>query len=158
MKRIRVVAALVVLVILLLMAIVFWPPAARSTSPLQVQFLRYGTDSQGRRTAEFTLTNRSEHTLLRESHCRVEFQDDPHSVPAYDVSQPRSLTPGETETVVIPAPANQGPWRAGFKVLKQDRRFEAVDWANRNSLIPQAIYHRNYNGRIEVSRSEWIAE
>lgn len=143
---------------MLLAGVLLWGPSEDEALPLEVQFVGYGTDAAGERTATFTLTNGGDLLLLRETHCRVEYQDDQHLVPSYSVAPTRALVPGESETVAIPAPPGRGAWRVGFKAQKQDHGFDAIDWANKHSLIPDAVRTRNHNARIKVSRSEWIAD
>lgn len=143
---------------MMLVTYLLWPPKVAETLPLEVLFVGYGTDAAGERTATFTLANGGDILLLRETHCRVEYQDDQQLVPSFSVAPTRALVPGESETVAIPAPPGRGTWRVGFKVQKQDHRFDAIDWANKHSLIPDAVRTRNFNARIKVSRSEWIAD
>jgi hypothetical protein len=118
----------------------------------------YGKDSAGNRVAKFTVANRSTLPLLRESHCRVEYRNDAHLVPSFHVAEPNSLNPGQSETLVVPAAANRGAWRVAFKVLKIDRRFKALDWAGKQSLLPEGLSARHYNDRIEFTWSDWIAD
>lgn len=158
MSRKRTIVAFAVAVVLLIAGYVLWPPGIAGTLPLNVRFVGYGTDAAGERTAEFLLTNHGDLLLLRETHCRVEYQDDPQWVPSFNIGPARSLVPEESESVAIPAPSDRGPWRAGFKFLKQDRRFAAIDWANKHSLIPEAVRTPNYNARIKISWGEWIAD
>jgi hypothetical protein len=158
MCRKRTIVAAAVAAVLLFAGYVPWPLGVAETLPLDVRFVGYATDAAGDRTAEFMLTNRGDLLLLRETHCRVEYQDDPQFVQSFSVAPARALVPGESETVTIPAPPERGAWRAGFNVLKQDRRFDAVDWANKHSLIPDAVRTRNYNARIKISWGDWIAD
>jgi hypothetical protein len=157
MKIKRIIIAITI-VAMVLVTYLLWPPGVAETLPLEVRFIGYGTDAAGERTATFTLANGGDILLLRETHCRVEYQDDQQLVPAYSVALTRALVPGESETVSIPAPPGRGAWRAGFKVQKQDRHFDAIDWANKHSLIPDAIRTRNHNARIKISWGEWIAD
>ena len=157
-RRTRIIIAIAVASVLILAVYILRPPGVAEILPLDVKFVGYGTDAAGERTAEFMLTNRGDLGLLRETHCRVEYQADPHSVPSFSVAPARALVPGESETVAIPAPSGRGAWRAGFKLLKQDRRFDAIDWANRHSLIPDGLRTENYNARIQASWGDWIAD
>jgi len=148
----------VVAVILLLLVFMLSPPSRGASSPLSVTFSGYTNDNAGERLARMTVTNRSGLALRRESHGRVEYRTGPQKISGFHVAIPVSLSSGQSEVYLVPAPTNRGMWRVAFKILRVDRRFEMVDRARQRSLLPQRLHERLYNDRIELCWSDWIDE
>jgi hypothetical protein len=146
-------------VLALVLAFLFGLSLRPGQPPLTVRFLHFTNDSSGQQLACFTVTNRSEFVVKRESHCSMQLQHEPSTFPGYHVGAPVLLKPGESEEVLIPVPTNRGPWRVALKAIPVDSSYHVFEKA-RTTTGSSKAWTRWYSRQIvlcwSTAEGEWL--
>lgn len=144
-------------VLVLVMVLMFGLPQRAGPAPLTVSFLNFTNDKSGQRFACFTVKNRSELVVKRESHCHMELKDKFSTFPNCHVGMPVLLKPGELEVVCIPVP--RSPWRVALKAIRVDSSYRLLDKATKTTGSSK-LWTRWYNRHIELcwstTEGEWL--
>ena len=111
MKRFAIIASSL---LLMLVAAIVLRVFKRPVPPISVTiaFCGYTNDAAGARFGTFRVTNHSEVTVWRWNGCRIEGEPQPLVRSMLSIGPSVCLGPGEWEVIALPAPTNQGAWRA----------------------------------------------
>ena len=118
MRKILIASAGLILVLAgLLLAYSSKRPAG--LTKLTVSFLAYTNDGSGARCCSFVLSNSGPRSIYRISSYRITgsaggFRDTITNAPLSFAYRDRVLRPGDSEIIMVPAPAGQRAWRAQF--------------------------------------------
>jgi hypothetical protein len=140
----------------------FWslaPSALRPGGAVRLGFAGYTNDPAGIRLARFALTNEVPLTIRRWGVVRIDYHRQyTNASRAFILGGAASLRPGQSETVMLPIPSNQGSWKVKIFCSRDGWKRRWHEFTGRlNSPLAPAWLHQPMLVEYSTS-SDWIDE